>query len=565
MSKIKMGERNEVLSNVSHISKERTKEILKFLKDVLIETYGPFGSTVLIGEEATKDGISVLNAIEMDDVDDKLVYAYVREVCRRALFTGGDNTTTAVILSSTMYDNIYLLWKQLKSQSQITSREFSNNIKNAVDFITEKLHSRAKKELNEEDMINVVKTSLNHDERNLKVFQDIFKEAKEKNININELKIYARVGYDKKETTYQLSKGYTVDKPIELISNIDSEVVTLEDVRVIPYSTGIHSPEDFDYFMSVMQVVAETNEKTLFIATDIKPSYMDLIKSEMSKYYSNTGRIIPLYFLFTEDFDKSMMDKWTFSDLYCVLNTTPIMFSHRDTTQVMTSDKFLNYPVVSLSCHKNKTEFYNLPDKNNIKLNTRLRELMTMMSTLPDGDEKNIAQLRYNKIMNSVVIIFVACETEKETKRVYDAFEDATIVLRNAMKYGVVEGGNTAIPKTIFKYSKVIPDTLDKYISAIENSYLDAWDILLISAGINKDQRDEIRKNTFADLNNLSIYNILNKEFTKDILHSVELESKVLKAASEIVSILVTSNLMLFPDAYSKSQYVNRVKNKEEV
>lgn len=552
----KIGEKNDVLTNVTHVSKERTQVVLDFLADILKETYSPFGSTVMLQDQATKDGITVFNHIHLQDEDDAMVYNFVKSVCQRALFTGGDNTTTAVILTSSLFREVLALWKL--NENKMTAREFNYRFREAVETVSGELHKRAIKTPTLQQILSVVKVSLNHDESHLKVFTDIYNDAKKNQIPFNNLNIYARKGYGFKETRYEISKGFIVDQPIEYRDKADTELITLT-VKVIPYATKVETVEDFEFVKSLINTTAKTNQPTLFIGYEMREAYKDLIKSSISAHYNKSGMVIPIYFMFTETLDNTIMDAKTFSDLYSLLGITPFYLSDKDNME-FTPEMYDYYPTATLNMYRNKTEFIDVKPVDNRLLTMRVNEIKNLMENA-EFNEKSLLESRLNKLTANVAIIFVACETEEESSRVYDAFEDATAVLRCALESGIIEGSNIAIPKTIYNMDTRETDRL--FLDTIANAYKNLWRLIIDMAGTTggDEEIDKLYKILIGNKDYLT-YDVVTKELSESILHSVELETRVLKAASEIVSILVTSNIMLLSNVYAKNYYVGKLSKK---
>ena len=114
-SEPKIGVKQLCLSNVVPDDKLKAvqQETLRKLKEYLSRTYGPMGSytKIISGNNAetiladySKDGLKVLKNILFDQPIELSLQSELREVCNYVDREVGDGTTSAVILSSLIFD-----------------------------------------------------------------------------------------------------------------------------------------------------------------------------------------------------------------------------------------------------------------------------------------------------------------------------------------------------------------------------------------------------------------------------------------------------------------------------
>ena len=103
----------KIINNV--VSKDTLREIqsrtLKELSEILKKSFGPNGSNACIKKENalsryTKDGHTIIGALHYDGIIEQSIKDDIESITRHIVKTVGDGTTSAVVLSSLIFDQI---------------------------------------------------------------------------------------------------------------------------------------------------------------------------------------------------------------------------------------------------------------------------------------------------------------------------------------------------------------------------------------------------------------------------------------------------------------------------
>ena len=84
---------------------------LRQLKNALLQSFGPMGSTTMILKDNqfnkySKDGKTILDSIRFLGVVEEFCRRDITEITRNIVTTVGDGTTSAIILSSLIFDGL---------------------------------------------------------------------------------------------------------------------------------------------------------------------------------------------------------------------------------------------------------------------------------------------------------------------------------------------------------------------------------------------------------------------------------------------------------------------------
>ena len=153
-----------IMNNV--VSKETMREIqtktLKELAEILKLSFGPNGSNACIKKENalsrySKDGHTIIGALHYNGIIEQSIKDDVESITRHIVKTVGDGTTSAVILSSLIFDEI----KQFEKNYQ--PAYIVKTLQKVVDQIKARIKATAK-ELTLDDVYDIAKISTNGNE-----------------------------------------------------------------------------------------------------------------------------------------------------------------------------------------------------------------------------------------------------------------------------------------------------------------------------------------------------------------------------------------------------------------
>src|SRR5438309_10779313 len=136
---------------------------VNLLADAARVTLGPRGRNVMIQRSwgaptVTKDGVTVVKEIDLEDKYENMGARMVREVASKTSDVAGDGTTTATVLAEAIFN------EGLRSVvAGVNPMLMKRGIEKAVDDITEKLKKMSIAVKSKKDMENVATVASNND------------------------------------------------------------------------------------------------------------------------------------------------------------------------------------------------------------------------------------------------------------------------------------------------------------------------------------------------------------------------------------------------------------------
>lgn len=547
------------------------QETLHIIKDSLVNTFGPNGSTTMIkkapGEFAltTKDGHTVLSNLKFTGVIESTVAQEIQELTTHIVKTVGDGTTSAIILSSIIFDK--LVETELKGHPSEIIKAF----KNAVEDIISEISRYDNIQPTLEDIYNITLTSTNNNEVVANQLYEIYKEFGNdvfidvgiSNDENSKIKYYngttLKAGYLDPVMITNNAKG-TAELPNPLIYIFRDPIDTPDLVNLLnaiikqniidPYNkngnlnecinTVIMAPKISADLTQTMHEIVMTMHQVklpLLIITNIigEDVYEDLITLTGAKAINRY--IDPEL----QKIDIENGKAPTIDNIVCFGGTTELIVSDSTTT------KFIR----PANMYKPGTTEYTVEFNNLIKA----LEAELQMSYENNDSIATIGRLkrRINALKANMVEFLIGGVSVADRDSVRDLVEDAVKSLRSACQYGVGYGSNyegyRAANKLLEAQFKADinenPTLKEECIKIIANAYVNLLAILYEVSGYSDSEIESIFK-TIDDKN--MPFDIRENLCNGKVLTSIESDKIILSTISKIVTLMYTSNQFLIPD-----------------
>lgn len=558
----------KVLSNIvpQKVLREIQTKTLEEVKDCLINSFGPMGSNSCIkldgsANKYSKDGHTILSNIRYNAFLEQSVVEDLQDLTRRITVTVGDGTTSAVILSSYIFNELVE-----NVDNTIHPYRVINDFKTAVADIKEEI-LKHKRETTLEDIYNIALVSTNNNEEiatNLKNIykefgMDVFIDVAISNSTENLIKIYdgmtIEAGYadtcfinDTKTGTCTIRspKVYVFEDPIdtpEMISLFD----TILDQNILNgyragnveliFPTVILAPKLSKDMSAYMDKLAEMMYKTdpnqkppLLVVTNIykQEQFMDIAKL-------CDATLIKKYL------DPKIQEQDIAKGLAPTLETVQDFYGSCD--EVVADNvktKFIN------PC-KMKNEDGSYSELFNSMIQYLESELAKAKAEGQDNSITGNLKRRINALKANMVEYLVGGINMADRDSLRDLVEDAVLNCRSAALNGVGYGANYEgfrASRNILEEAQESGDSdLEYMYEIIYNSYYDLiwtlYDTCLFDAG-------EYVSNSIK--NDMPV-NLRTAEFDGKILSSIESDIVILETISKIITLMYTCNQFMLPTA----------------
>lgn len=548
------------------------QDTLHVIKESLVNTFGPNGSTTMIKRSpselalTTKDGHTVLSNIKFTGMIESTVVQEINELTTHIVKTVGDGTTSAIILSSIIFDK--LVETDLKGHPSAIIKAF----KEAVDDIIKEISKNDNKEVNLNDIYNIALTSTNNNIEIANYLYEIYKEFGND--------VFIDVGISNDENTKikyyngtTLRAGYL--DPV-MITNQAKGTAELPDPHIYIFRDPIDTPDMINLMNAIIKqnIVDPLNQtgnvnnciNTVIMAPKISMDLAQTMNEIVMQMHQYKLPLLIITNIFSED---------VYEDLIVLTGAKPInryidpeiqkldieagkaptmenITTFAGTTELIVADASTTKFIRPAYMYKPGTEEYTDEFNNLIKaLESELQMDIENNETITKiGKMKR----RINALKANMVEFLIGGVSVADRDSVRDLVEDAVKSLRSACNYGVGQGSNYegyAASKKLLENQKDEDLTLkEACIEIIANAYTSLLETLYEVSGYTDEEIEKI----FEDIDkNKCAFNIRTNECDGKVLTSIESDKVILSTIAKIVTLMYTSNQYLLPDpAFNK-------------
>ena len=583
---------------------ELVTEVFGVIATNISRSLGPLGSsaTILNGmmTEATKDGYSILSNYRFNNRYKRLVLNLIKAPCTKMNNTVGDGTTTVIALTNALFEIYRSQEKKLYSMYRLP-RELTKTLDSVVDEIVEEIKKRAQP-LDPVDYDKIYNLAYVVSNGNKEVSSQIAKVYTESKTPVIKLK-----DSPTNKSYIESVEGFSFPtNAIDSIYVTNEDLTTTEhDVITMIFAQKITRDIMESIIIPVSKVVHIMKRKLIIIA----PSYDDYMCETILGQFANAeirqfGAVNTLMTQYRlSDTENGQRD-----DLATILRSKTInSLVTKDITDAIaiSPDKFVNdalndpkspmYRFVGrattafISC-KNGSIFTADGIENDSEYQLALKNAMAELDAVTKATSMERqsyshkiydARARVLQLQMKNYIYYIGADSDLQKQILWDAIEDVVKCMRSAIRCGVVPGCQLTIinickqmlndmvnnNKTISNSDKLRLTIITIIQSACQRVYEmvlhgpDKYGLVKLIKNWDTDYTgDEGAMKLAAAATELG-YSIIGKSMTENkvfdletmsfnpnIITSAETDCMVIKAAAELIKILISGNQCIYVD-----------------
>jgi len=554
----------------TELSTNYVDKTMKFLADTLAKTLGPFGSNTIIQDKmlqhkVTKDGYTVLKSINFDLDIPRIILEMIKSVSRNQVRMVGDGTTSSVIVSNALYQNLMEIKNKFNFPPKLLSDvvNLCYEIMTSEEYKTEPFNVRYYAKPISEDMHelkDIAKVSCNNDANNGELIYDLFQEIGR----------YGIVNLEKsksEETHYEITRGIELPRGFtNLLMATDKNKMEAEYLNPLVMIVDEKiTQEDLPFMCNLLGEICGSLKQSLVIVARGFDAYFDTFIQ--ANLVNNNGLpiiCVPMAMATKDDHDR-VDDLATFLGCEVFRKSEGYTLGSEDVKQIMHKLGSCN-KVFATETITRFIEGFGDKEAINERCNLikeKIEDLIRSESYIEhDIDIFNLRK-RLAGLQSALAVHYVGGNSESEKESDKYLLEDAVFACRSALKHGYIFGGNLIIPYilnekenndlvfTMIK-SKLsekidIGDNYDKEIDAIINAVFEAFlksYATVLNNFYNDMENAETKANVF--LSEGKFYNIATLKvedlWETSVINSVDTDIQIFKSVSSIIGLIVTSN-----------------------
>jgi chaperonin GroEL len=400
---------------------------VNLLADAARVTLGPRGRNVMIQKSwgaptVTKDGVTVVKEIELEDHFQNVGARMVREVAQKTSDVAGDGTTTATILARAIFrEGLKLL------SAGFDAMELKRGIDAAVAKATAAIKAQSKPVKDRERIAQVATISANGDA----AIGDLLAQAMDKVGQDGVITVEEAKGLD---TTLEVVEGMRFDRGYlspYFVTNPDKMTVELDDPFVLLHEKKISTLRDL---LPLLERVAKAGRPLVVIAEEVEGEALaTLVVNKLRGTLRCAAAKAPGF----GDRRKAMLEDLAIltggrliaEELGARLDKVDLKDLGRCARVVMDKD--------------NTTIVGGAGTKTDIQ--ARIKQIKNQIEETTSDYDREKLQERLAKLSGGVAVIRVGAATEVEMKERKARVDDAMHATRAAVEEGIVPGGGVAL------------------------------------------------------------------------------------------------------------------------
>lgn len=456
------------------------------LADAVVSTLGPSGRNVIIQQQmgnpiSTKDGVTVAQAIDLEDVVENIGAQLVKQVSIKTADQAGDGTTTSTLLAREIYKQGL---NELKTSNAV---EIKRGIDLAVKKVVNYLRDSYAKDITDEVQLQQVATISGNNDTEV---GNLISTAMDK------------VGRDGVVTIEESKTGETY----------------LETVEGMQFNRGYKSP----YFVTDNNTMTAVLDNPLILITDKRLQHI----KEMLPLLESVSQQNKSLLIISDDLDGEALSTLVVNKMRGILKVVAVKAPEfGDKKKAMLEDiaVLTGGSVVSdekgMKLDRFNPEWFGQARKVTVgKDNTtivdgkgseeaiekRLDELKEQIDNTTSPYEKETLQDRLAKLVGGVAMIHVGGHTEVEMKEKKDRVDDALHATKAALEEGILPGGGIALLNASNYLTSILegettthPDQ-EKGIKIVIKALHKPFEQIILNAGEDLDRIEEIKQLLFS-------------------------------------------------------------------
>lgn len=421
-------------------------------------TLGGAGNHVIIedsyssGSKVTKDGVTVIKSIYLDDPIENIGANFIKEVAQKTLEEVGDGTTSSSIIAQSLIVNSYNAIKEGASPAEI-----KKGINDAKNYILNKLETLSRKIENSNQTENIATISANNDRDLGKIISDAFDIAgSDGSISIE--RSHNNKTYIEPSKGYYLNTGlfnnHFANNKQKLISEYDNPIIVIYD-KII---NGFHE------IRPIVDYSQKSNKPLIIFCQDCKAeAYGVLLNANMQGLIQSSIITIPG----TGDNRRDNID-----DLKQV--TGARVFESQNSLSLFDPKDLGTCKKITIT--KTKTTIINDSSK---ELEDYILLVSKQVEEETNSYRKELAKSRLSSLNSKSVTLYIGGISETEINEKRDRIDDAVCATRAALIDGYVPGGGT----TLMYISQKAESSENKGYSILMAAIQEPFKQILINAG----------------------------------------------------------------------------------
>ena len=559
----------KIYSNIvpENVVRKKQLDTLNIISKAIEKSFGPMGSHTALAKavgnslelEYTKDGHTIVSNMVFKDTIEISVQQLISDLTRHIVKEVGDGTTSAVILSRNIFDELYHSNSISLGASPTSIIESFNTIVSSLKEIIEK----KSRECTIDDIYNIALISTNNNEDMANIIKNIYAKYG--------MDVFIDVGTSiTSENIVKEYDGMTLDTGIAdmcFVNDHKNNVCSIKNPKIYAFNDPIDTPEMLNFLDAILELnilsayrqgsVIEPTP-TVILCKNLSPdtsSYFDTVCKMLNGPGGDTIPLLIVSDIHQEDLYEDIVHMCGAPLIKKYLNpdiqkedidkglapTPETIQDFCGSADLVVSDQ-LKTKIINPAKMLNDDGSY-----SNDYLSTLAFLENELKKAQENGEGINITgklKRRINSFKGNMIDLLIGGVSNTDRNNLKASVEDAVLNCRSAAKYGVGYGANYMAFSAIHELLEDDTYKGNDIAAIIHNAYTELCATLYGSMVGDYKEGKEIAEKT---LEYGSPLNIRTNQFDKKVLSSIRSDIVILDTVTKILTLMFTCNQYLVP------------------
>ena len=559
----------KIYSNIvpENVVRKKQLDTLNIISNAIEKSFGPMGSHTALAKavgnslelEYTKDGHTIVSNMVFKDTIETSVQQLISDLTRHIVKEVGDGTTSAVILSRNIFDELYHSNSISLGASPTSIIESFNTIVSSLKEIIEK----KSRECTIDDIYNIALISTNNNEDMANVIKNIYAKYG--------MDVFIDVGTSiTADNIVKEYDGMTLDTGIAdmcFVNDHKNNVCSIKNPKIYAFNDPIDTPEMLNFLDAILELnilsayrqgsVIEPTP-TVILCKNLSPdtsSYFDTVCKMLNGPGGDTIPLLIVSDIHQEDLYEDIVHMCGAPLIKKYLNpdiqkedidkglapTPETIQDFCGSADLVVSDQ-LKTKIINPAKMFNDDGSY-----SNDYLSTLAFLENELKKAQENGEGINITgklKRRINSFKGNMIDLLIGGVSNTDRNNLKASVEDAVLNCRSAAKYGVGYGANYMAFSAIHELLEDDTYKGNDIAAIIHNAYTELCATLYGSMVGDYKEGKEIAEKT---LEYGSPLNIRTNQFDKKVLSSIRSDIVILDTVTKILTLMFTCNQYLVP------------------
>ena len=438
----------------------------KKIHDVVGSTLGPGGRNVIIKHntydvpQVTKDGVTVARKMKLQNYWHNIGCQLIKQASMRTAIDAGDGTTSSVVMAYTL---MKLIDELINENPTIDVHRLRHEMESTKDVLLEKLREIAIPIVDNQQVFDIAKISMNNDEKLASLLAEIYGKIGKDGIVVLEQSQLSDI-------TYSIESGFRFDGGWQSHYFVrDKSKMSFQSDDCAIFITNHKIQDGKTMLQTLSRIYGVGVRDLLIIAENIEGEALSTLIANNQSGKMNICLVNPPYY--------GQKREEYLTDMSISLGMKPLMVGDQSVSPTSFTEDYFSCGR-SVFVDKNTTTIRNDKESVSSDVEDHIANLKNLMDS--DDEDKDWIEKRIATLRSSVAVIKVGGNSESEVYEHKDRLEDAICAIRSAYKDGIVVGCGITYLRLIQSLNPSL-DTFHIMKSALESIFNKIMENLCVS------------------------------------------------------------------------------------